>query len=584
MDDRKNLWWQIPLRYKLVASVLFMTVPLVAMLIYNNFYAIHTVRGQVADSYKNMLNLYMSQIDSSLNDIDAYLNNAAGSGYDLISLSQAVTDTEYYKAKIYLYKKLSNDVPLYRSLSSFFVYIGSKSDYMDVPGTQDSHYEERMEVQSYLIKLIESDHVPKGMSTKRWFYFQIGKEYYIADIVRTGDVVIGGWLKTDVLLNPLHALQIGEEGNILLADDQGRPITATLFQNAGVQLHLTLNNYELSGAEKKFLVVGAPSSKGNFNLVALIPDRDILAKLPYLQGLIWFITASSFLLIPIGLYFMRRALLVPIYRILMTMKKVRQGDWSSRVAMNDNSEEFQTLGDSFNEMMTEIQALRTNVFEEQLNKQREELQRLQLQVNPHFFLNSLNIVYTLAKVQDYALIQEMTMSLIRYFRFMFRSNTSFVKLKDELEHIQNYMRIQMLRFPEQLTWSVEVANYLKEIPIPPLIIQSFVENAIKHAVTMDESVQVLVWIDELEDEQGPRMLIRIQDTGPGFPKEMLQILQSGRSVENELGENTGIWNAQRRLKLLYGDQVTIQFYNQKESGGAVVEMTIPIDPVMEGSA
>src|SRR5690606_33314794 len=126
-------------------------------------------------------------------------------------------------------------------------------------------------------------------------------------------------------------------------------------------------------------------------------------------------------------------------------------------------------------MMDEIQRLRVNVYEEQLNKQREELQRLQLQVNPHFFLNSLNIVYNLAKVKNFNLIMEMTSALIQYFRFLFRSNTSFVKLKDELEHTRNYMNIQTLRFPEKLYCNVDAPIYLNDVPVPPLIIQSFVE-------------------------------------------------------------------------------------------------------------
>ncbi len=101
---------------------------------------------------------------------------------------------------------------------------------------------------------------------------------------------------------------------------------------------------------------------------------------------------------------------------------------------------------TFNGMMEQIQELRIHVYEEQLNKQKAELQHLQLQINPHFFMNSLNIIYNLALVKNYALIQEMAISLVQYFRYMFRSNLTFLPLKDELQHIRNYIRIQELRF------------------------------------------------------------------------------------------------------------------------------------------
>lgn len=233
-------------------------------------------------------------------------------------------------------------------------------------------------------------------------------------------------------------------------------------------------------------------------------------------------------------------------------------------------------------MMNEIQTLRVNVFEEQLNKQREELQRLQLQVNPHFFLNALNIVYNLAKVKNHQLIMEMTMSLIKYFRFLFRSNTSFVRLNDELQHTRHYLSIQELRFPEKLTWKVDAPDYLTDIPVPPLVIQSFVENSIKHAVTMEEPIHITVYVGFEDEIDGSMMKISIKDTGKGFEDKVLQELLAGKNIENEQGEHIGIWNVQRRLKLLYNETVSIHYYNDKETGGAVVEIIVPTQPVMEG--
>ncbi|CAN7387397.1 histidine kinase [Paenibacillus sp. LjRoot153] len=581
MNSHKWHWRRTSLRYKLIASVLFMTLPLVGMLLYNNYYAINVVRGQVADSYKNMLKLYMNQTDVSLNDIDSYMSTVAN-GNDLLSLSQAATDTDYYSAKIYLYNKLNRDSSLYNSLSSFFVYTEHRQEYMEVPKIDQSTLEEKEKIATYIIDLIHSGQFPQGISAKRWQHVRIGMNDYLIDIVHSGDAYLGGWIQTDLLLEPLETLQIGEGGEVLLVDVQGKPLTKTdLVSEYNVDLQKNLLNYYISGTTKKFLVVGAPSNKGNFSLVALIPDQYILAKLPYLQWIVWLITIAGFLLIPLGLYSMRMSILVPLYRVLRTMKKVREGDWSSRVELSNTSGEFQLIGGAFNAMMTEVERLRTNVYEEQLNKQKEELQRLQLQVNPHFFLNTLNIVYNLAKVKNYELILEMSMSLIHYFRFMFRSNTSFVQLKEEIEHTKNYLRIQSLRFPSQLTWNIDVPVYLSDVPIPPLVIQSFVENSIKHAVTMDEPINISVQIEFMDEEDDSKIKISIKDTGFGFNDQVLEELQAGRSIENERGEHTGIWNVERRLKLLYGETVSIQYANVKESGGAVVEIIVPINPGME---
>lgn len=582
MNTPVGYWRRASLRAKLIVSVLIMTMPLVGMLLYNNYYAIHVVRGQVADSYKNMLSLYTNQSDSKLDDIDSYMRTVAGNGYDLLSLSQEAADGEYYSAKIYLFNKLSDDINLYDSISSFFVYTDHRQDFFNISKNNPSAIKENEIIEHYLIDYMHSEQFSQGSSSKIWKYIQINHVNYLIDIVRAGDTFLGALINTDDLVKPLRSLQIGEEGEVLLANMQGQPISdSKLVSEYGIELQQKINEYYISGVTKKFLVVGAPSHRGDFSLNALIPDHFILAKLPYLQSIVWFITIAAFLFIPIGLYAMRQSVLVPLYRLLRTMKKVREGDWSSRVELSNTSGEFQLMGGAFNAMMSEVERLRINVYEEKLNKQREELQRLQLQVNPHFFLNTLNIIYNLAKIKNYELILDMTMSLIEYFRFMFRSNTSFVPLKDELEHTRNYLRIQNLRFPEKLKWTIHSPDFLQDAPIPPLVIQSFVENAIKHAVTLDEPLTIEIQIDFLIEEHGSRMKIGIKDTGLGFKSDILEKLQAGRSVENERGEHTGIWNVERRLRLLYGEAASILYDNDKITRGATIEIIIPTNPGLE---
>lgn len=564
------------LRFKLTLSILTMTLPLVGMLLYNNFYAIQVVRGQVAESYGNTLAHAVSQIDADLNNIDSYINTVSGMSTDLLSLSMAEKDDDYYMAKVYLYNKLVDDMTLFRTLSLFAVYVKPRHDYIDVSDGALSH-EELENVREHVADFFHEGPIRQGLRAKRWQLAQIGSQHYLINIVQSGDAYLAALVNIDQLRMLLGSLKLGEEGFIVFASDQGEPLTNfSLVHEFDIELRPDAGDYYLSGSETKHLVVGASSQRANFHLFVLIPDHAILDNLPYLQRLVWLITIAVVTFIPIGFYMMRRVFLVPLGRLLFAMKKVRGGDWSARVDLQNESSEFRLLGSSFNAMMDEIQRLRINVYEEQLNKQREELQRLQLQLNPHFFLNALNIVYNLAKVKNFDLIMEMTMALIHYFRYLFRSNTSFVKLGEELEHTRNYLNIQSLRFPEKLTWNIDAPAYLADVPVPPLLIQTFAENVIKHAVAM-EPIHISVRIDYL-DEDGSKILIRIQDTGQGFPENVLRQLQAGLSVMNDRGEHVGIHNVQRRLKLLYQNAASLRFCNEPASGGAVVEITLPAEP------
>jgi len=572
-------WPLNSIRFILLICVMVLTLPLIAMLFYNNFYAVHVVRDQVAVSYKKSLSLYMGQIDERLNAVDNYISTITDNTTDLLSLSTLEKDDEYYLAKINLKNVLSKDIALYGSISGFFVYEGKRQDFMEVSNYGKITKHEVDSIQEYVTNFIEQ-HRQSGQNVKRlWQVYVINDKHYLLDIVNAGDAYLGAWNSTENLVQLLKSLELGDSGEILLANKLGEPITNSsvinnerlLFQNE----HYTSFRSEEGG---KYLVVNSNAKQADFSLVALIPEQNILANLPYLRVVIWLIVLAAVLIIPLGVLLLRKVFLVPLYKILLAMKRVRDGDWGIRVDLKRGTEEFNLLADSFNSMMTEIQTLRVNVFEEQLDKQREELRRLQLQINPHFFLNSLNIVYNLAKIKNHDLIMQMTMSLIRYFRYLFRSNTSFVVLQNELEHTRNYLQIQDMRFPGQLTWEITAPNYVMETPVPPLMIQTFVENSIKHAVSLDEPIEIKVSIDLLNSNSISTLAIRISDNGIGFNDEVLLQLQAGKSVENEHGEHTGIWNVHRRLRLLYGDDSAVYYSNDKETGGAVVEIYLPTTP------
>jgi two-component system sensor histidine kinase YesM len=256
------------------------------------------------------------------------------------------------------------------------------------------------------------------------------------------------------------------------------------------------------------------------------------------------------------------------------MKKIRNGDMEARIVLKPTSEEFMIVNETFNNMVDQIHDLKISVYEEQLSKQKAEFEYLQLQVNPHFFLNSLNVIYRMSQAGKVDLIQEMTLCLIKYFRYMFRNDSRFVPLKDELEHVLNYMRIQEMRLPGSFNYLLDIPEFLLNTPVPPLIIQNFAENTVKYALTLDYKVNFTVNAEYVEIMSKPYVKIIIKDTGKGYPEEILDRLRAGEKIYDENGEHIGIWNVRNRLKHLYSGVASIEFSNAEPSG-AVIEITIP---------
>ncbi|MHA7963378.1 sensor histidine kinase [Paenibacillus sp. CAU 1782] len=134
---------------------------------------------------------------------------------------------------------------------------------------------------------------------------------------------------------------------------------------------------------------------------------------------------GGLILIPVCFLVLRTMVLRPLNRILTVMRRVGEGNLNTRIDSFPTSNEFRVVNETFNHMIGQVQELRIHV-------------------------------------RNHELIQEMSMSLVQYFRYMFRSNLTLVPLKDEIKHIRNYMRIQEMRFPGKLSFALTMPDYLQD--------------------------------------------------------------------------------------------------------------------------
>ncbi|OBR64182.1 hypothetical protein A7K91_11660 [Paenibacillus oryzae] len=559
------------LRFKLIFGFMLLVIPIFSFMIYNNLYAINVVRNQVAQSNKNLIILYMGQIDRNLEEVEKYLYNIAATetGLLVLELPREQNADRYTFEKIQLRNQLRNELPNYKSMDMFFMYSPQNDDLMTVFGVAPDY-----NIQTALEKdIVHTIKLPGKPLQKEWFVRQMAGVDYLTYVLQYGDIYIGAMGNVEQLMVPLHLIDLGENGSAFLTDDQMKPIVETAMNSdISIEPGSGSEGYQLTGSNDQFIAVGEQSSRGRFGLVALIPDSVVLQKLPFLRRIVSLISFGAIIILPVILLLLRKLVLVPVNRIIMAMRRAEDGNLDIRITKSSSTYEFELMNVSFNRMLTQIQELKVNVLREQLNYKKAQLKHLQLQINPHFFLNSLNIVYNLAQVKDYRLIQEMTHCLVQYFRFMFRSNLSFVALSDELAHTMNYLRIQEMRFPGDLTFAFHADERLGKIPIPPLIIQSFVENSIKHAVNTDTQVHIAV---TAQADNEHTLYIRIEDTGQGFPPQVLALLRRDMELSNETGDQIGIQNVKQRLGLLYHDAARITF-SGSSGHGAVVEMWLPV--------
>ncbi|MEC0227055.1 sensor histidine kinase [Paenibacillus alba] len=542
------------IRFKLIVGFLLLVIPLQLLLIFDNYYGMKVVREQVANSNRHLVALYMDQIDRNLEEIDKYLRTMVAFENDLIKLdiSAKVNSDDYLLAKINLFNKLERDIHTYKEMDYLFIY-SSVNEELITNQPSDATMEQLKTIQSGITQMLRERENFQKQDFEKWFPYQINEDYYIVKIQKIGDVYVGAWVKASKLMIPFGLLDMGPEGKSLLVTENLKPMS----DNASI------------ANKNDYLQVSTHSKQGNFSLLFVIPYSVILEHLPFLQRLWYLVILGALIILPIFYIFLRHIILLPINRIVEVMRRVRDGNLDQRVKQYPVSFEFELMNDVFNSMVSEIKALKITVYEEQLFIQKAELKYLQLQINPHFFLNALNTIYNLAQFQNYQLIQDMSEYLITYMRFMFQNNLEFVKLEDEIAHTRNYLQIQAMRFQDGFTYQINGDESLSQALIPPLIIQTFVENTIKHAITMEEPIQLTVDM-ELCGDQEPYLCIVIRDTGKGFSEEALVKWQSEVDLAYENNGYIGIWNSRRRLRLIYQSRAQLTISNHPDGGASVV--------------
>lgn len=266
--------------------------------------------------------------------------------------------------------------------------------------------------------------------------------------------------------------------------------------------------------------------------------------------------------------FFRKIIVRPLEKMQDVIERNAKEEKKARLSGCETVQELAVIQDNFNEMLDNIYALKIRNYEMEIENQKAQLVNLQLQINPHLLLNSLNTVYGLSEIEDYHSIQKFTMNLVKYFRYSLKDTNELVPMRQELEFIDHYIEIQKIRYPGTFDYIYNVDEELLDFPVLPLLIQNFVENSIKHG---PKTRRIFVVVSARKTEHGCG--ISICDDGDGIAPEICDCIREGRPYEKDGEVHVGIWNCMRRMKLFYGDRA--KFTVNAEGGGTQIYIELP---------
>ena len=208
--------------------------------------------------------------------------------------------------------------------------------------------------------------------------------------------------------------------------------------------------------------------------------------------------------------------------------------------------------------------LRADEVERMARAQREaaleaQLAALQARTNPHFFFNSVNTVASLIP-EDPQLAEETLVRLADILRYALEgSRTRFVPLSRELDVVRDYLAVQAARFGDKLRFCIELDPSLRELPVPPLFLQTLVENAVLHGVGQRASGGA-VWVSATRRDQRAQIEVADDGVGPGGSRHH--------------GSGTALSDLATRLELLYGSAGLLES-GPRPDGGFRVRVLLP---------
>lgn len=359
------------------------------------------------------------------------------------------------------------------------------------------------------------------------------------------------------------------------------------------------NDWYLTGIEELGMVFGSPEFQKEWkdaNLTSQSEGKQLSGlKILYynkvqpmdfgtvliLQNNLWHYFTVAHLLILALLIFsiypayriyllLQRQILQPLEDLTNNMRILQKGTWDIDIRENTNLEEIDNVNKTFAVMIHEIKDLKIQTYEEKSQRQRAQMQYLQLQLNPHFYVNCLKLIQAKVGLGDADHLEDFLVELSYHFRYLMKKGMQLVTVKEEIQFVENYLKLVRELYTGKVKECIYVDREAMKVSLPILAIQTFVENTIKYArKESQKELMILIQVKYMNVGEGEFLVISIKDNGIGYPEEMLPMLNNIRAVE-EAG--IGVFNLKKRIEIIYQKDYSWYFSNQ---GGASSELVLP---------
>ena len=222
----------------------------------------------------------------------------------------------------------------------------------------------------------------------------------------------------------------------------------------------------------------------------------------------------------------------------------------------DRTDEIGTLYNEYNAMVESLNSAVKQDYQDKLVILDAQMKSLEARINSHFLFNTLEAINSMAELDDNEPIATMSLALGNMFRYTLKTQSELVTVNDELNHVNDYVSIQQIRFDNRFRLEVDMTPEFRQLRVLKLILQPLVENALYHGLNYCTYGDAITLSGRTDDRY---ILIDVKDNGQGMDEETLDRLQKSLNEEasfTELGhrnkQSIGLKNIHSRIELYYG--------------------------------
>lgn len=470
-----------------------------------NLAARYVINGQMRNSLEAIADSYVKEITYKFNGANDYLAN-------LVVLDADVENANYsYENKhlsfIQSAQKVSDKLNSYQYAMGnqfhFLVYY-ERHDYFNESDRGELTIQEVNHWKTYLKAYLEADRGDVQLVTgTAWEIHRINAKWYAMNYSYYNGVYACCFVGLGDLEEMIDRIDIGESNYMAFASANGSLLYTHKEEAAEDQVQERAesgdNLSSLFGYQNSVISRTIPKTDMGFFLVMERGENMTISMI--MQWALLVIMFVGVVFVIWMSYYVARELLHPLQYFFDNLGRIEE-DEENAYFENSAIQELQQANDLYRKILEQAHQLKIEVYEKTEEQQRLQIEYMQLQIQPHFYINCMNMIHNMSCMGDDEGVQMMAAHVSDYFRYIFGINTESVDLEAELKHIENYLEICKMRYRMKVDYQIEADENLSGITIPPLLLHTCVENSVKYGCKQGMVSVIRILIRRVKDADG----------------------------------------------------------------------------------